>query len=182
MGTRHKGPGEEVAALDCFIKLMRAASSVSSAVHKHLAGERLTESQFAVLEALHHLGPMSQKTLSQKILKSGANITTVVDNLESRGLAERKRDSSDRRVVFVHLTPEGREVIQRLFPIHAKRISEAMGKLEIQEQKVLGALCRKLGSMNMPSGESRPLLRSEQDHSPRPDAARMKDNGEGERR
>ncbi len=182
MGTRHQGTKEEVAALDCFIKLMRAASSVSSAVHKHLASERLTESQFAVLEALHHLGPLSQTTLSQKILKSGANITTVVDNLESRGLAERKRDSSDRRVVFVHLTAQGREVIQRLFPIHAKKITETMSKLDIREQHVLGALCRKLGAVQRPADESSTIFCSQQDHSSCPDAAEGPAKGEGEQR
>jgi len=182
MGTRHQGPKEEVAALDCFIKLMRAASSVSSAVHRHLARERLTESQFAVLEALHHLGPMSQKTLSRKILKSGANITTVVDNLESRGLAERKRDSSDRRVVFVHLTAQGREVIERLFPIHAKKIAEAMGKLDIREQHVLGALCRKLGAVPVPSDGSSTIFRSQQDNASCPHEGEGSKNGEGEQR
>ena len=60
---------------------MRAASAISGRVHRHLAVDRLTESQFAILEALHHLGPLSQKRLSGKILKSGANVTTVVDNL-----------------------------------------------------------------------------------------------------
>jgi MarR family 2-MHQ and catechol resistance regulon transcriptional repressor len=120
--------------------------------------------------------------LSQKILKSGANITTVVDNLESRGLAERKRDSTDRRVVFVHLTAQGGEVIQRLFPIHAKKITETMSRLDMREQHVLGALCRKLGAVQMPSEESSTVFRSQQENPSCPHLAEGPDKGEGEQR
>ena len=148
MGTRHRGSAEEVLALDSFIKLMRAANTVRARVHRHLAAERLTESQLAILEALYHLGPLSQKALSAKILKSGANVTTVVDNLESRGVVERKRDAKDRRLVNVYLTGDGAALIQRVFPIHAREIVDAMGRLGHAELEALGALCRKLGTGN----------------------------------
>ena len=42
----------------------------------------MTVSQFGVLEALHHLGPLRQGEISAKLLRSGGNITLVVDNLE----------------------------------------------------------------------------------------------------
>ena len=45
----------------------------------------LTESQIGVLEALAHLGPLTQGELCRKILRSGSNVTTVVDNLERDG-------------------------------------------------------------------------------------------------
>ena len=134
-----------VTALDTFIKLLRATSSVTSRVHGHLAGEKLTESQFGVLEAISHLGPLCQRELSAKILKTGGNITMVVDNLEKRGLVRRQRDAADRRVVHVHLTPEGKDVIRRVFPRQAESIEQEMGLLSDEEQVQLGALCKKLG-------------------------------------
>ncbi|HKB56860.1 MAG TPA: hypothetical protein VKC51_04660, partial [Lacunisphaera sp.] len=59
MGTRHRGTIEEINALNAFIKLQRAAESVSVRIHAVLP-ESLTITQFGVLEALHHIGPLCQ--------------------------------------------------------------------------------------------------------------------------
>ena len=145
MGTKHQGSIDEVKALDAYIKLMRASNTVTARVHRHLSGARLSVSQFGVLEALHHLGPMSQNTIAAKILKSGGNITTVIDNLEKRDLVERRRLLEDRRVVMVHLTEKGHQLIAELFPRHVRVIVEEMRTLSQSEQDQLGRLCRKLG-------------------------------------
>ena len=97
MPTHHKGTESETRALNAFIKLMRATESVSSRLTNILQGEGLTISQFGVLEALLHLGPLSLRQIGEKILKSGGNITTVVDNLEKHDLVERRRCPEDRR-------------------------------------------------------------------------------------
>lgn len=145
MGTRHKGSGREVRALDAYIKLMRAAESVSARLAPHLARAGLTVSQFGALEALYHLGPLCQRDLGKKILKSGGNITMVVDNLEKRGLVERVRASDDRRYVTVNLTKQGRKLIGELFPRHAGAIREEMGVLSDAELEKLGSLCKRVG-------------------------------------
>lgn len=132
-------------ALSAFVKLMRAAESVATDIHTHLAAEKLTISQFGILEALYHLGPLCQRDAARKILKSTANITTVVDNLEKRKLVERKRSSEDRRYIALHLTPEGRQLIERVFPLHLQAIVDRFEALSQQEQQQLGCLCRKLG-------------------------------------
>ncbi len=61
-----------------------------------------------MLESLYHRGPLRPREISARLLKSGGNITLVVDNLEKRGLVRRQRDSVDRRVVVVSLTEKGR--------------------------------------------------------------------------
>ena len=147
MATKYNGSPREMRALDAFIKLMRASSSVGGRLYGQLAREEgLTESQLGVLEALHHLGSMSQGELCGKLLKSGSNLTTVIDNLERDGLVRRERDAEDRRVQNVHLTEEGRRVIRRVFPGHVQRIVDAMSALSADEQQELGRLCRKLGT------------------------------------
>jgi MarR family 2-MHQ and catechol resistance regulon transcriptional repressor len=88
---------------------------------------------------------MAQTQLCGKILKSGSNLTTVVDNLERRGLVRRERDSADRRVQVVHLTAAGKRAIEQAFPAHVERVSELLCTLTRDEQKQLGRLCRKLG-------------------------------------
>jgi MarR family 2-MHQ and catechol resistance regulon transcriptional repressor len=143
--TAYRGPRDQVRALGAYVKLMRAADSVTTRVHRHLARAGLTVSQFAALEALHHLGPLTQKDIARKILKSGGNITMVIDNLEKRGLVTRTRGAEDRRRVFVRLTPTGAGIIGRIFPGHAEGITGAMAVLTPAEQEQLSRLCRKLG-------------------------------------
>lgn len=145
MGTKYRGTEREVRALNAFIKLIRAAESVSGRVEGPLADLGLSVSQFGVLEALMHLGPMYQKDLSSKILKSRGNITMVINNLEKRGLVKRVRDAKDRRHYLVKITTKGLRLIAPFFPKHVARITEEMSTLTPDEQEELGRLCRKLG-------------------------------------
>ena len=133
-------------ALDTFVKLRRAVNAIGARLNPALLKEhRLTETQFGVLEALHHKGPMAQARLCEKLLVSGSNLTTVVDNLERHGWVRRLADPDDRRAHRVELTPTGRQIISRAFPGHATRITQVLRHLTREEQVELGRLCRKLG-------------------------------------
>lgn len=146
MGTHYRGTRHDARALDAFIKLARASSAIHTRLNHALACRNgCTESQLGVLEALYHLGPLSQSQLGEKLLTSASNLTTVVRNLERDGLVHRTRDDHDGRVQMVHLTAAGRRRIRRIFPQHARRIARAMDALTVTEQRQLGRLCRKLG-------------------------------------
>jgi len=145
MPTHYQGTSEEIRALDTWIKLTRAVDTFGARLTGHGTCRDVTVSQFGVLEALHHLGPLRQGEISAKLLRSGGNITLVVDNLEARGLVRRERDVNDRRVVTVALTEAGETLIAELFPQHARAIVEEMRVLTADEQETLGRLCRKLG-------------------------------------
>ncbi|MBD2104716.1 MarR family winged helix-turn-helix transcriptional regulator [Leptolyngbya sp. FACHB-261] len=140
-----QGSREEVCALGAYVKLLRAAESVSARVHQRMTDADLTSSQFGVLEALWHLGPLCQRDIGKKLLKSGGNITMVIDNLEKRHLVERKRDASDRRYITVCLTEAGQQLIAELFPRHVTAVVAELSVLSVAEQEELGRLCRKLG-------------------------------------
>ena len=147
MPTHYRGSTAEVLALNTFIKLARGFASVQAHVLPHLHRDfSLTESQFAVLEAVHHLGPLSPGQLCQKILRSGSNITTVVDNLERDGMVTRERHDTDRRIQMIQLTARGREIIAAALPAHVARITSALAVLSPDEQVLLGQVCRKLGT------------------------------------
>jgi len=145
MQAKFRGNRKEVRALSTYVKLMRAAESLTSRVHKHLSSAGLTVSQFGVLEAIYHLGPLSQKDLGRKILRSSGNITMVIDNLEKRRLVRREREALDRRMFIVHLTHEGQKLIGRIFPSHAALITNELSVLNASDQKILGDLCKKIG-------------------------------------
>lgn len=145
MPTHYKGDAGTVRALNAYINLARASDSLFARLSPQLERDGLTTGQFGVLEALLHLGPMCQHTLGQKLLRSGGNVTLVVDNLEMRGWVRRERQESDRRMVVIHLTPAGRELIAKVFARHAKAIKKEMSVLKPEEQETLRRLARKLG-------------------------------------
>ena len=115
MPTHFAGGEDAVRALNAYINLVRASDSVLSKIAVHLESEGVTTGQFAVLEALLHLGPMCQHALAKKLLRSGGNMTLVVDNLEKQGWVKRERQEKDRRMVQIHLTPKGRRLIAGYF-------------------------------------------------------------------
>ncbi|HSN75009.1 MAG TPA: MarR family transcriptional regulator [Anaerolineae bacterium] len=145
MGTHYQGTPDEIRALDVYIKLSRAADAVTQRINRHLKEDGLTVSQFGVLEALYHMGPMCQTEVAGKILKSTGNLTLVIDNLEQAGLVQRQRDTVDRRFISVHLTPAGEELIARIFRPHVAGVVATMSALTKDEQEELAQLCRKLG-------------------------------------
>ncbi len=145
MGTNYKGSGKTIQALNSYIKLIRSAESLSSKISLKLSEYELTESQFGVLDALFHLGPMKHKEIGRKILKSGGNITMVINNLERRELVQRKRGEKDKRQFIIHLTLKGKNKIQETLPHIVKSINKHFEILNKEEQKELQRLCKMVG-------------------------------------
>jgi MarR family 2-MHQ and catechol resistance regulon transcriptional repressor len=150
MPTHFTGSRAERRTLDAFIKLTRCTNSLLARLAERSTIGDLTYSQFAALEALYHLGPMTAGEVSQKILKSGSNLTTVIDNLERDGLVRRERDANDRRVIHLHLTEAGSSKLEEVFPGHVSALVEEFSVLSASEQEMLGVLCKKLGTRNAP--------------------------------
>ena len=109
---------------------MRAANSARSYASRSLSDTNLTLTQFAVLEALYHLGPMSLSDIARKVLTTGGNLTMVVGNLEKQGLARRQSCPEDKRVLIVVLTAKGKTLLRDIFPRHAAAIVEFLGVLQ----------------------------------------------------
>lgn len=145
MGTKYTGNASEVRALDAYIKLMRAAESVTTRVARALQPHDLTVSQFGIMETLMHLGQQHQNDLGEKLLKSSGNITLVVDNLEKRGLIVREKCLEDRRYVWVKLTSDGDKFIRDLFPKMVTIITESMIVLSPFELEKLGEYSKQVG-------------------------------------
>jgi MarR family transcriptional regulator, 2-MHQ and catechol-resistance regulon repressor len=144
----HSHRAQQRLALSTYVKLMRAANSARSYASRSLFGSHLTLTQFAVLEALYHLGPMSLSDIARKVLTTGGNLTMVVGNLEKRGLARRQSCPEDKRVLIATLTGKGKTLLRDIFPNHAAAIAEFLNVLGPEEQERLGDLCRKLGKQS----------------------------------
>ena len=145
MGTNYKGSIKELAILNSYIKLVRAFESISSRLYMKFDGEGLTESQFYMLDALYHLGPMNQKKLGKKIFRGEGNITMIVNNLEKRKLIKKKQSGEDKRVYIIKLKNEGRELYEKVFPKFLKTIMNEFEGIKEKEHKEFQKICKRIG-------------------------------------
>ena len=132
-------------ALDLWIVLARAFESVRAQAETDIRQYGLTPSEFGVLEALYHKGPMSLTELQQKILVTSGGMTYLIDQLEKKGHVSRKPIPSDRRACQASLTSKGRKMIARIFPTHAETLEKILAGLSRAEQKTARKLLRQLG-------------------------------------
>ena len=103
-------------------------------------------SDFAVLEALLHKGPLPVNEIGKKVLLTSGSITVAVDRLEKRGLVERRAHGTDRRARIVHLTIEGRKLINAYLWGARRRYGKlAAASLTKAERKTLISLLKKIG-------------------------------------
>src|SRR5256712_9019841 len=102
-----------------FLVLWKAARAVQAYAEKSVSELELCGSDFAVLEALLHKGPLPVNEIGKKVLLTSGSITVAVDRLETKGLVERRAHGNDRRARIVHLTKEGRKLVTRAYAEHA---------------------------------------------------------------
>jgi MarR family transcriptional regulator, 2-MHQ and catechol-resistance regulon repressor len=127
--------------------LLRAEAAVRRRLAAELEREGVSAAGFSGLVVLTTAGgTLELKTLRRRLGWSKANATEVTATLETRGLVLRRRAPADRRIVIVALTLEGRELVERLFPAHADRVTRAFGALDEGEKRSLTELCRKLAA------------------------------------
>jgi len=136
---------EDDAALRLWVTLARSYQTFTRVVSSRVVEYGLTIPQFGILEALYHLGPLSLGELAEKLLVTGGNVTYVMDRLEEQGLVYRQRSDLDRRVVEARLTDEGRALIERIFPDHARFLGRMVEHLGPVEQRELRELLKRLG-------------------------------------
>ena len=129
-----------------FLVLWKAARAVESYAEHSIAELEMCGSDFAVLEALLHKGPLPINEIGRKVLLTSGSITIAVDRLESKALVERRASGTDRRAKIVYLTKEGRKLIERIYADHAADMERlASASLSRAEREQLIRLLKKIG-------------------------------------
>ncbi len=136
---------DRAATLQLVIALARALQAMERFVRPHLATSGLAMTEFAVLEALYHKGPLRLGEVRDRILVTGASTTYAVKKLEKRGLMRRKSCAEDSRVVLGELTAKGRALIDEVFPVHVELLQQATAGLTVSEKRDVSRLLRALG-------------------------------------
>jgi MarR family transcriptional regulator, 2-MHQ and catechol-resistance regulon repressor len=129
-----------------FLVLWKALHAVEAYAVRSIAELDVGATDFAVLEALLHKGPLPVNEIGRKVLLTSGSITTAVDRLEAKGLVERRAHGTDRRARIVHLTKQGRRLITRAYAQHAADIERlAAASLTKAERATLIRLLKKFG-------------------------------------
>ena len=124
---------------------MKAFQALFQHAEDSIARTELGDSDFRVLEALLHKGPLPVNTVGQKVWLTPGSISVAVDRLVEKGLVSRKDRAGDRRVRQVELTRKGRALITRGFREHAAAMENAVSVLSKNERLALLRLLKKLG-------------------------------------
>lgn len=129
-----------------FLVLWKAARAVEVYAQNSVSQLEMCGSDFAVLEALLHKGPLPVNEIGKKVLLTSGSITTAVDRLEDKKLVERRAHSTDRRAKVVHLTREGKKLITRIYADHAADMERlASSSLTRKERETLIRLLKQIG-------------------------------------
>jgi MarR family transcriptional regulator, 2-MHQ and catechol-resistance regulon repressor len=130
-----------------WLILWKAFRAMEAHADRSIAGLGLCWSDFGVLEALLHKGPLAVKLLGEKVLLTSGSMTAAIDRLKRRGWVERGDDPRDRRTRIVRLTAEGRKTIETLFAEHERDMELAVAGLKDSERTTLIDLLRTLGGL-----------------------------------
>lgn len=108
------------------------------------AESELSHSQFHVLMWLGSDGALTMGELARRASITEKTITGVIDRLEKMGLAQRRRDQGDRRVIHVVLTEQGGRTFAELEAVMQRRLARFLGLLDPQDRDALCRILHKL--------------------------------------
>ena len=125
--------------------LARCYKALSSRVEQSVADAGLCLTDFMILEALLHKGPLTITEIQGKILLASGSMTAAVDRLEKKGTIVRLFVKEDRRARLLELTEAGRGLIERVYGEHRSQFEALMGVLGDKEMQQTYASLKRLG-------------------------------------
>jgi DNA-binding MarR family transcriptional regulator len=134
--------------------LARLGEASRRRFHKALEPEGLHPRDFGVMTMVDAHPGLSQQHLHEKTGIDPSSMVAVIDDLQARGLAERRPDPGDRRARAIFLTDEGQRTLQRIGKLAARLQREMFGGLTEQELSTLHRLLRKLAESAPPPGDA----------------------------
>ncbi|PIC97720.1 MarR family transcriptional regulator [Sporosarcina sp. P26b] len=120
------------------------ASIIKEQGRKILKNSTITPPQFSALQWLLEYGDMTIGDLSNKMFLAFSTTTDLVDRMENNQLVKRVRDENDRRVVRVHLLPEGIRIIEEVIQKRQEYLQDVLVNSDEQEIQQFSGLLAKL--------------------------------------
>lgn len=100
----------------------------------------ITPDMYLILRCLWESEGVNQQELADQTAKDKASLTKLINNLESRKLVRRTHDSQDRRNKLIMLTPKGRKLKDKVYPLAleiAKTAEKSISRQQIDATRVI---------------------------------------------
>ncbi len=140
MDERGAGPGDE----DFAYLLVQLGFHLAREFGERLAPLGLEPRHAGMLNRLAAHEGLSQQALGELIGLNPTRMVFLVDELEQRGLVERRRNTSDRRSYSLYLTPQGRDTLRQIQAAGNRHQVEVGASLTRAERSQLASLLRRL--------------------------------------
>ncbi|WP_404331883.1 MarR family winged helix-turn-helix transcriptional regulator [Mesobacillus maritimus] len=127
-----------------FLVLMQTSKRVHDRIKEEMTKNKLSITEFSVLEVLYHKGRQTIQQIGKSILISSGSMTYVIDKLEERGLVSRNACPDDRRAIHVLLTDQGNTVMNEIMPTYHELVSDMFGSLSDDDAETFVQLLRKV--------------------------------------
>lgn len=116
---------------EVMLNLLRIADRLMGRAEAGLKPAGLTPTQYNVLRILRGMAPLgiSCQEIARRMITRDADLTRLLDRLESRGLVHRQRQTNDRRVVHTTITPAGQTLLADLDPLMAELNQRTLGHM-----------------------------------------------------
>ena len=132
------------AALIALRQILRATEISSRALAKQSG---LTPSQLILMQVIARSGGQTPSSIAREVSLSQATVTALIDKLEARGLVGRRRDTADRRRIFVELTADGTRTLADAPSMLQQRFETRLSSLADWEQAFLVAALERIAVM-----------------------------------
>jgi MarR family 2-MHQ and catechol resistance regulon transcriptional repressor len=142
--SRNTIPDPKGSGTHLWLVLWKTYGAMRAFAEESIASLGLSLTDFAILELLLHKGPLPVNDIGKKISLTSGSMTVAVDRLASRGVVERK-SGGDRRTRIVHLTEQGKSLIECAFARHASSLDSLGDALSPDERQQAMRLLKKLG-------------------------------------
>ncbi len=133
-------PGASALATECYANLVRAADLLVGLHNRHTSDRyQLSPSARGVLAVVEGAGqPLEPTVIAERLMVTTGSMTSLLDNLEKRGLVRRLPHPDDRRKLLIDITADARAIVDELLPsLHARERDVIGAALTPSEQRAL---------------------------------------------
>lgn len=135
-------------SMKTIVRLERTSLKINHLTVNYLSKHNLTFNQFKVLEVLYHRGVLNIGSITKLTMGTSGNTTVVVKNLIRDEWITSIKDPNDNRASILSITQKGIEIIEQVFPNHAKNLTLSLEVLSDEELDTLYDLLNKVYKAN----------------------------------
>jgi DNA-binding MarR family transcriptional regulator len=141
-------PDLDTSPMGVIGRISRLCREIERRLESAHAAYGLEPGWYDVLATLRRAGPphrLRPTDFAEALMLTSSGTTKRLDRLEAAGHVNRERDLTDRRSVYIVLTPQGRRLVDKATTAHVANEQHILSGLTATEQRQLAELLRKLG-------------------------------------